>query len=50
LLHNDQVATDIISIADNLEIASSNLNRLGLWKFLWHKEPPHTNAPAARPH
>jgi hypothetical protein len=28
-----------------LSIATSNLNRLGLWHFLWHKEPLPTNAP-----
>jgi hypothetical protein len=49
LLHDDRVATDVTSIADNLSIATSNLNRLGLWKFLWHKEPPHTNPPPAQP-
>ena len=35
------------AIANNLAIASSNLNRLGLWHFLWHREPLRTNAPPA---
>jgi ABC-type transporter Mla subunit MlaD len=48
LLHNEDVAANVASIADNLSIATSNLNRLGLWKFLWHKEPPHTNRPPAQ--
>jgi hypothetical protein len=37
-------------MANNLTIASSNLNRLGLWGFLWHKEPLHTNAPPRATH
>jgi ABC-type transporter Mla subunit MlaD len=45
-LQNEQLATNVQAIAYNLAIASSNLNRLGLWKFLWHHEPLHTNAPA----
>jgi phospholipid/cholesterol/gamma-HCH transport system substrate-binding protein len=46
VLKNETLATNVNSIAENLAIASSNLNRLGLWKFLFHKEPPRTNAPA----
>lgn len=45
-LKNDELATNVNDIAANLSIATSNLNRLGLWKFLWHKEPPRTNPPA----
>jgi phospholipid/cholesterol/gamma-HCH transport system substrate-binding protein len=45
MLKNEQLATNAQEIADNLAIATSNLNRLGLWRFLWHREPPHTNAP-----
>jgi ABC-type transporter Mla subunit MlaD len=45
LLQNPQLATNVQDIANNLSIATSNLNRLGLWHFLWHKEPLHTNAP-----
>lgn len=48
LLENGQMATNVETIADNLSVASSNLNRLGLWGFLWHKEPLHTNAPSPR--
>jgi phospholipid/cholesterol/gamma-HCH transport system substrate-binding protein len=50
LLQNEQLSANVQSIANNLTIASSNLNRLGLWGFLWHKESvaPTTNAaPAA---
>jgi hypothetical protein len=42
MLENEQLATNMQAIANNLAIASSNLNRLGLWHFLWHKEPAHT--------
>jgi ABC-type transporter Mla subunit MlaD len=45
VLQNQQLATNVQDIADNLSIATSNLNRLGLWHFLWHKEPLRTNAP-----
>jgi len=44
-LENEQLATNVQAIAYNLAIASSNLNRLGLWRFLWHHEPLPTNAP-----
>jgi phospholipid/cholesterol/gamma-HCH transport system substrate-binding protein len=46
VLQNQQLATNMQDIANNLSIATSNLNRLGLWGFLWHKEkgPPATNA------
>ena len=40
LLRNDQVATNIAEIVNNLSITTSNLNRLGLWGILWSKKPP----------
>jgi len=40
VLRNDQLATNVDAIAANLTITTSNLNRLGLWHFLWHKEIP----------
>jgi ABC-type transporter Mla subunit MlaD len=46
LLQNQQLSTNVQAIANNLSIATSNLNRLGLWHFLWHKEPLPTNAPS----
>jgi phospholipid/cholesterol/gamma-HCH transport system substrate-binding protein len=49
MLQNEQLATNVQAIAYNIAVASSNLNRLGLWKFLWHHEPPPTNAPAPSP-
>jgi phospholipid/cholesterol/gamma-HCH transport system substrate-binding protein len=39
VLQNKDVGTNMQAIANNLAVASSNLNRLGLWRFLWHKEP-----------
>ncbi len=39
VLQNEQLSTNVQTIANNLAVASSNLNRLGLWHFLWHKEP-----------
>jgi ABC-type transporter Mla subunit MlaD len=45
VLQNQQLASNVQAIANNLSIATSNLNRLGLWHFLWHKEPLPTNAP-----
>jgi phospholipid/cholesterol/gamma-HCH transport system substrate-binding protein len=49
MLKNEQLATNVQEIADNLAIATGNLNRLGLWHFLWHREPPHTNEMTQKP-
>jgi len=43
LLQNDQLATNCLVIADNLAVATSNLNRLGLWGILWSHKTPATN-------
>lgn len=40
VLKNEQLATNVNNIAANFSIMSSNINRLGLWHFLWHKEVP----------
>ena len=45
LLENEQIATNVSRIVDNLSITTSNLNRLGLWGILWQHKPPGTNAP-----
>jgi phospholipid/cholesterol/gamma-HCH transport system substrate-binding protein len=50
MLENEQLTTNVQAIANNLAVASSNLNRLGLWHFLWHREPLRTNAPPAAHH
>jgi phospholipid/cholesterol/gamma-HCH transport system substrate-binding protein len=49
LLQNQQVATNVQDIAYNLSVTTSNLNRLGLWGMLWHKEPARTNSSASEP-
>ncbi|HUA38006.1 MAG TPA: MlaD family protein [Candidatus Sulfopaludibacter sp.] len=46
LLENEQLSTNVQAVAANLAVATSNLNRLGLWRFLWHHELPPTNAPS----
>jgi phospholipid/cholesterol/gamma-HCH transport system substrate-binding protein len=46
VLRNEQLATNVDTIAANLTITTSNLNRLGLWRFLWHREIPPTNSPS----
>jgi phospholipid/cholesterol/gamma-HCH transport system substrate-binding protein len=53
VLQNEPLATNVQAIANNLAVATSNLNRLGLWHFLWHREPLQTNTPpvaARNPH
>ena len=44
LLQNQELATNVQSLAANLSITSSNLNRVGLWGILWAQKPPATNA------
>ncbi len=47
ILENQELATNVEATVNNLAIATSNLNELGLWGFLWHHqgEPARTNAP-----
>ena len=46
LLNNEDLANHVSDLASNLAVTSSNLNRLGLWHFLWyHPKPTPTNAP-----
>lgn len=40
LLEDNQTKTNLELLAANLSIASSNLNRFGLWHFLWAHPPP----------
>jgi ABC-type transporter Mla subunit MlaD len=51
VLQNPELATNVQSIAANLSVTSSNLNRLGLWGILWaHKSPAtNNNSTAANP-
>jgi phospholipid/cholesterol/gamma-HCH transport system substrate-binding protein len=46
LLENEQIATNVSQIVNNLSVTTSNLNRLGLWGILWQHKLPRTNAPA----
>ena len=43
VLQNPELATNVQTIAANLSITSSNLNRLGLWGILWSRPPVATN-------
>ncbi len=50
LLNNEDLANHVSDLASNLAVASANLNRLGLWHFLWyHPKPTATNAPPRTP-
>jgi len=45
VLQNQQLATNVQNIAENLAITTSNLNRAGLWGIMWsHKTPAATSA------
>lgn len=50
ILENQDLATNVQETVNNLQIASSNLNALGLWGFLFHHpgEPARTNAPPSK--
>ena len=50
LFKNQGMANDVSIVVSNLAVASDNLNRLGLWHFLWyHPKLPKTNAPPSHP-
>lgn len=51
LFKNQDLANHISNLASNLSVASENLNRLGLWHFLWYhpKPPKHSDATSHRP-
>ena len=46
-LQNQELATNVQSIANNLAVTTSNLNRLGLWGILWSHKPAPTNTPSS---
>jgi phospholipid/cholesterol/gamma-HCH transport system substrate-binding protein len=50
ILENQDLATNVQATVNNLQIASSNLNALGLWGFLFHHqgEAEHTNPPPSK--
>jgi len=45
VIYNEQLATNVAQIVQNLSITTSNLNRVGLWGILWSRKP--LNPPAA---
>jgi phospholipid/cholesterol/gamma-HCH transport system substrate-binding protein len=47
ILQDQALATNVQTLAANLAVTSSNLNRLGLWGILWSHKPPATNNPSA---
>lgn len=48
VLQNQELATNIQAIAQNLSVTTSNLNRSGLWGILWSHKPPATNTAARK--
>ncbi len=49
LFRNQELSTHVSILASNLAVSAENLNRLGLWHFLWyHPKPPKTNDPPSR--
>ena len=46
LLENEEIASNVTQIVNNVSITTSNLNRLGLWGVLWQHKPPRTNEAA----
>jgi len=48
VLQNQQFATNVEVIARNLAVATSNLNHLGLWHFLWYKPKEQPKKPGSK--
>ena len=46
VLQNQDLATNVLNIAANLSITTSNLNRAGLWGILWSHKPAANKDPA----
>jgi hypothetical protein len=40
LVRNEELAANLEQLVANLNIASSNLNRYGLWRMLWKRNEP----------
>lgn len=49
LLHDEQMASNVITLTHNLAITSSNLNRVGLWGILWKQKQPKPAGSPKRP-
>jgi ABC-type transporter Mla subunit MlaD len=50
VLQNQELATNILNIANNLSITTSNLNRHGLWGILWSHKPSGKKSDSATTH
>jgi phospholipid/cholesterol/gamma-HCH transport system substrate-binding protein len=50
ILQNEQLATNVQTIANNLSITTSNLNQRGLWGILWAHKPAGASAPRNQTH
>ena len=48
LVNNQTMARDIARVANNLSVTTSNLNRLGLWHFLFYKPKSIAAPPPSR--
>jgi len=49
LIKNQVIADNVAELTSNLAVTSSNLNRLGLWHFIWyHPKSPETNSTSPR--
>jgi phospholipid/cholesterol/gamma-HCH transport system substrate-binding protein len=53
ILQNQELSSNVLAIAGNLSVTTSNLNREGLWGILWSHKPPkpsdtNSTPPAAR--
>lgn len=49
ILQDPSLATNVQTLAANLAVTSSNLNRLGLWGILWSHKSPATNGYTSPP-
>jgi phospholipid/cholesterol/gamma-HCH transport system substrate-binding protein len=48
VLKNEELSGNINTVANNLAVTTSNLNRLGFWHWIWYK-PGAPNAPLKSP-
>jgi phospholipid/cholesterol/gamma-HCH transport system substrate-binding protein len=49
LTQDDRLSSDFATIANNLSITTSNLNRLGLWGVLWKQKEPRSSQKQTTP-
>lgn len=46
ILQNNELSTNVQTIANNLSVTTSNLNRFGIWGILWSQKQPVAGATA----